>query len=63
MLIRDVQNTSSIAGSGHLVIDRAALAQAVRTTTKYEGVSCKITLDPTTGYRSNDPTALSRCAG
>jgi hypothetical protein len=27
-----------------------------------QGVSCTITLDPATGNRLNDPTALSRCA-
>ncbi len=62
LLIRDLQNTSSIDGGGNLVINRAALAQAVRTTAKYQGVTCTITLKPTTGYRINDPTALSRCA-
>jgi ABC-type branched-subunit amino acid transport system substrate-binding protein len=63
LLIRDVQNTSSIDGSGNLLIDRAALAHAVRNTTRYQGVTCKITIDPAIGYRINDPTALSRCAG
>jgi ABC-type branched-subunit amino acid transport system substrate-binding protein len=61
LLIQDLQNTSSIDGSGNLVINRAALAQAIRSTTKYQGVTCTITLD-STGYRLNDPTALSRCA-
>jgi ABC-type branched-subunit amino acid transport system substrate-binding protein len=51
LLIRDVQNTSSSGGSGTLVINRAALAQAVRATTKYQGVTGPITLDPATGYR------------
>ena len=63
LLIRDLQNTSSIDGSGNLVINRTALAQAVRSTTKYQGVTCTITLEPTTGYRIDDPIALSRCAG
>ncbi len=61
LLIRDVQSTSSIDGGGNLVINRAALARAVRNTAKYQGVTCTITLDPT-GYRTNDPTALPRCA-
>jgi hypothetical protein len=39
LLIRDVQSTSSIEGSGNLVINRAALSQAVPTTTKYQGVT------------------------
>jgi ABC-type branched-subunit amino acid transport system substrate-binding protein len=62
LLIRNLQKVSGIDSSGNLVVDRAALAQAVRSTTKYQGVSCKITLDSATGNRLNDPTALSRCA-
>ena len=62
LLIRDLQQVSRIV-NGNLVIDRAALANAVRNTTKFQGVSCTITLDPATGDRLNDPTALSRCAG
>ena len=62
LLIRNLQNVSSIDGSGNLVINRAGLAQAVRDTTRYQGVTCTITLVPATGYRLNDPTALSRCA-
>jgi ABC-type branched-subunit amino acid transport system substrate-binding protein len=62
LLIRNLQSTSSVDVSANLVINRAALAQAVRATTKYQGVTCTITLDPTTGYRINDPTTLSRCA-
>jgi ABC-type branched-subunit amino acid transport system substrate-binding protein len=62
LLIRNLQGISSIDTSGNLVVDRAALAQAVRGTTKYQGVSCRITIDPASGNRLNDPTALSRCA-
>jgi ABC-type branched-subunit amino acid transport system substrate-binding protein len=62
LLIRDLEQVSRIA-NGNLVIDRAALANAVRNTTKFQGVSCTITLDAATGDRLNDPTALSRCAG
>jgi ABC-type branched-subunit amino acid transport system substrate-binding protein len=51
LLIRDLQKTSRIDGSRNLVINRAALAQAVRTTTYYQGVTGPITLDPATGYR------------
>jgi len=63
LLIRDVQRTSSIDGSGNLVVNRAAVASAVRSTTKFQGVTCTITLDPATGNRIDDPTRLSRCAG
>jgi ABC-type branched-subunit amino acid transport system substrate-binding protein len=62
LLIRDLKNVSSIDGSGNLVVDRTGLAQAVRGTTKYRGVSCTITLDAATGNRLDDPTELSRCA-
>jgi hypothetical protein len=37
--------------SGRLVIDRAALAQAIRHTTRFPGVTGSITLDPATGNR------------
>jgi hypothetical protein len=62
LLIRDLQATSRIDGSGDLVVNRAALAQAVRNTTKYQGVTCAIALDPTTRFRIDDPAALARCA-
>jgi ABC-type branched-subunit amino acid transport system substrate-binding protein len=47
---------------GSLVVDRAALAAAVRHTVGFRGVSCTITLDPATGHRINDAAALDRCA-
>ena len=62
LLIRDLQNTSGIDAAGNLVINRAALGQSVRNATKYQGITCAITLNPTTGYRINDPAALARCA-
>jgi ABC-type branched-subunit amino acid transport system substrate-binding protein len=62
LLIRNLQNVSSVDSSGNLVVDRATLAQAVRSTTKYQGVSCTITLDPATGDRLDDTTSLSPCA-
>lgn len=62
LLIRDLQKTATLDSAGNLVINRAALAQAVRNTTRYQGVTCTITFDPTTGNRRNDPVALSRCA-
>jgi len=62
VLIRSVQRTSSVDGGGNLVVNRAALARAVRHTTGLRGVSCTITIDPATGNRINDPKALARCA-
>ncbi len=61
LLIGRLQQVSRIV-NGDLVIDRAALASAVRNTTKFQGVTCTITLDPLTGNRVNDPAALARCA-
>jgi ABC-type branched-subunit amino acid transport system substrate-binding protein len=61
LLIKDLQRVSSIE-DGNLVIGRAALAQAVRNTTKYQGVTCTITLDPATGNRVNDAAAVSGCS-
>lgn len=51
---------------GNLVIDRAALAQAVRTLADspaggFKGVTCSITLG-SDGFRVNDPVALAKCA-
>jgi len=62
LLLRRIQQASIISGKT-LVIDRAALAAAVRETTGYRGVTCDVTLDPATGNRVNDPDALARCAG
>jgi len=61
LLIRNLQKVSSLDGSGRLVVDRAALAAAVRATTKYQGVTCTVTLDPATGNRVDDPDQLARC--
>lgn len=58
LLLSNLQKVSKIV-NGNLVINRAALASAVRNTTKFQGVSCTITLDPLTGNRSND---LAGCA-
>ena len=62
LLIQNLQRISSIDGGRNLVVDRTALAQGVRSTTNYQGVSCRITLDPASGNRLDDPTALARCA-
>jgi ABC-type branched-subunit amino acid transport system substrate-binding protein len=62
LLIRSLQQVSTMDGGSNLVIDRAALAHAVRSTTKFAGVTCRITVDPATGNRVNDPASLSECA-
>jgi ABC-type branched-subunit amino acid transport system substrate-binding protein len=61
LLLRRLQQVSTIV-ERDLVVDRAALASAVRDTTKFQGVTCAVTLDPSTGNRVDDPAALARCA-
>jgi ABC-type branched-subunit amino acid transport system substrate-binding protein len=61
LLLTRLQQVSHVVG-GQLVINRAALAYAVRHTRGFPGVTCTITLDPATGNRVNDPAALARCA-
>jgi ABC-type branched-subunit amino acid transport system substrate-binding protein len=60
LLLRRLQQVSRMV-DGQLVIDRAELALAVRTTAKLQGVTCKLTLEPETGNRVNDSDALARC--
>jgi len=62
LLLARIEQVSHIVG-GNLVIDRAALATAVRKTTAFPGVTCSISIDPATGNRVNDPAALARCGG
>jgi hypothetical protein len=61
LLLSDLTKVSTIV-HGNLVIDRTALANAVRNTTNYQGVTCTVTLDPSTGNRVNDPALLTHCA-
>ena len=61
LLLTRIQQTAHVV-NGNLVIDRAALASAVRHTTNFPGVTCSVSLDPTTGFRVNDQAALNRCA-
>lgn len=63
LLIRDLQQVSRVGRDHALVVNRAALAAAVRATTSYDGVTCTVTLDPATGNRIDDREALSRCGG
>ncbi len=60
LLARLEQTARNVRGS--LVIDRLALAHAVRHTRHFPGVTCSIALDPATGFRINDQAALARCA-
>jgi ABC-type branched-subunit amino acid transport system substrate-binding protein len=61
VLLAAIRETARI-DRGNLVIDRAALAAAVRRTRGFRGVTCTITLDRASGYRVDDPAALARCA-
>ena len=61
LLLDRLQRVSRVVG-GNLVVDRSALARAVRHTVDFPGVSCSITLDPATGDRVSDPAALAMCA-
>lgn len=61
LLLTRIARVASHDEGGSLVIDRAALAHAVRSTTGFEGVTCKITLGGN-GFRVNDPASIARCA-
>jgi ABC-type branched-subunit amino acid transport system substrate-binding protein len=63
LLIRSIRITSWVDRNGNLIVNRAALAYAVRHTTNLPGVTCTISIDPTTGNRINDPKSLALCAG
>jgi len=65
LLLQEVA-AASVVSQGNLVIDRSALASAVRTVALspdlgFKGVTCWINLD-LRGYRINDPASLDRCA-
>jgi ABC-type branched-subunit amino acid transport system substrate-binding protein len=51
LLLERIFQVSRVSASS-LVIDRAALAQAIRDTTDFPGVTGSITLDPATGNRA-----------
>ena len=61
MLLAALRKTATV-DKHNLVIDRTALAGAVRNTQNFPGVTCTITLDPTTGFRVDDAAALAACA-
>jgi hypothetical protein len=65
-LLLDEIAAASNLDQGDLVINRSALALAVRTLSDspalgLKGVTCWVNLDPR-GYRVNDPASLDRCA-
>jgi ABC-type branched-subunit amino acid transport system substrate-binding protein len=62
IVLDDIAGASRIDAKGDLVIDRAALARAVRTTSGYRGVTCSVTID-SGGDRVDDGAAINACAG
>lgn len=62
VLLRSLSRVARVNRAGALVIDRAALARDVRSTKRYAGVSCTVTIDRATGNRIDDPASLARCA-
>ena len=63
LVIGDLAAASSVDAQGDLIVNRAALAHAVRTTSGYQRVSCSVTIDPATGDRTVDDAAISNCGG
>jgi ABC-type branched-subunit amino acid transport system substrate-binding protein len=66
LLLNQLAASSSLA-QGDLMINRSALAAAVRSLARgtplgFNGVTCWVNLDAR-GYRVNDPAGLDRCAG
>jgi ABC-type branched-subunit amino acid transport system substrate-binding protein len=61
LLLLDSLKRSSTVQGGRLVIDRAALAAAVRATNELQGVTCTISFEPD-GDRIHDDISLDRCA-
>jgi ABC-type branched-subunit amino acid transport system substrate-binding protein len=62
VLLADLGGASRLDARSDLVVSRATLAHAVRTTAAYPGVTCTVTIDPATGDRVDDPNAIANCA-
>jgi ABC-type branched-subunit amino acid transport system substrate-binding protein len=60
LLLTRLQQASRFV-HGNLVVDRVELARAIRGTKFFPGVTCFITLDPSTGNRLNSPAVLRLC--
>lgn len=61
LLLGKIASTASLDVKGNLVIDRLSLAQAVRTTAAFGGVTCDVAL-ARNGFRVNDAVSVSKCA-
>jgi hypothetical protein len=62
LLLRRLDDVSQLV-DGRLAVDRASLALAVRDTTRFQGVTCTVSFDSSTGLRVDDLKALARCTG
>jgi ABC-type branched-subunit amino acid transport system substrate-binding protein len=62
IVIDDIANAAQVDANGRLIVNRAALATAVRNTSAYPGVTCSVTID-SSGDRTDDSTAISTCTG
>jgi len=62
IVIDDIAAVSQVDSKGELLVNRAALAAAVRNTSGYPGVTCSVTID-SSGNRTDDGAALNACAG
>ena len=62
IVIDDIAGASQVDTKGELIVNRAALATAVRNTSAYPGATCSVTID-NSGDRTDDRTAISTCAG
>jgi hypothetical protein len=61
IVIDDIAAVSQVDSKGELLLNRTALAAAVRNTNGYPGVTCSVTID-SSGNRTDDGAALSTCA-
>jgi ABC-type branched-subunit amino acid transport system substrate-binding protein len=61
IVIDDIAAVSQVDSKGELLVNRAALAAAVRNTNGYPGVTCSVSID-SSGNRTDDGAALSTCA-
>jgi ABC-type branched-subunit amino acid transport system substrate-binding protein len=62
IVLNDIAAASQVDAKGELIVNRSALAAAIRTTTAYPGVTCSVTIDPATGDRTDDEAAIRACA-
>ena len=62
IVIDDIAGASHVDAKGELIVNRAALATAVRNTAAYPGVTCSVTIN-SIGDRIDDGVAINTCTG